>query len=331
MEKIKLPLKIPEYLSHFENKEKYVDFFLKQKNLLLMNLGMFVNIDTKTMKDSADTLYKLVYKPDNAKLFKDTAGNIKGVFYKNGKILEHAKFKEVQIEQTTTNVQNVGSAISSMYTQALLLKISMDIEEIFDEISGLKKELSNDRLSKLKTGIIQCDHAILARDEGNRKSMLTNAIQTLEEGIEKNLCYLKSKIYSAPNDEITFFTNWGSKGKSKKAKEIFHEVNEIFKTLLRGMRKLAESYSFLNEPELASKILRENIEKLDDGLIKTAIDKARLVPAENEKYAEEIWNSFLDIKPNILECISDCHEFSQNKFESIEIEIKPSDLKELNA
>ena len=331
MEKIKLSLKIPDFLSQFKNRNNYEDFFLKERKVLLTNLGIYADLKKDIVKKAPETVYKLVYKPKNAKLFKDAAGNIKGVFYRDGKILKHARFKEINLEETK-NFTQAGGAISSIFTQALLLKIAVEIEEVHKEISDLKKEFSMDRLSKLKSGINQFDHAILVHDELKRTQMITNAIQTLEEGIEINLRNLNSQINSAPDDKINFFTNWNiKKEKSRNAKAKFQTIGETFKGLLLGMKVLAESYSYMNEPEAASKILKENIEKLDDDLIKMASEKARLVPVENGIYAEETWNRFLEIKPNIIENITKCYEFSQKEFESIEIEFKPSDLKELNA
>jgi len=67
----------------------------KRQNLLseLRSVPSIVKI-AKTLNQ--DSVYKLVAHPDGAKLYKDSAGHIKGVFYKEGKILEHAKFKIVK-------------------------------------------------------------------------------------------------------------------------------------------------------------------------------------------------------------------------------------------
>ena len=59
-----------------------------------------------------------------------------------------------------------------------------------------------------------------------------------------------------------------------------------------------------------------------------AAHKARLIPAESNKYPEEPWLAFLDKEGLFVTEISKCRLLANNEFETIEIEFKPRELME---
>lgn len=79
--------------------DKDADFQIKtfalKRESLVSELRSLVGILEIAKILKQDRLYKLVFVPEGGKLFKDSTGNIKGVFYKDGKIIQHAKFRAV--------------------------------------------------------------------------------------------------------------------------------------------------------------------------------------------------------------------------------------------
>lgn len=79
-----------------------------------------------------NTVYKLVLIPEGAKLYKDAQGNLKGVFYKDGKIVEHAKFQEVG--------PSMLKAAKAVGAQVLLVSIAMQLNRIEEKVCKIFEE-----------------------------------------------------------------------------------------------------------------------------------------------------------------------------------------------
>lgn len=79
----------------------------KRRMDLLRELRGIPEIIQAAKELNADEVYKIVSFPDGGQLYKDAAGNFKGVFYKDGKILEHTKFQAVRPQSTQVNVFNI--------------------------------------------------------------------------------------------------------------------------------------------------------------------------------------------------------------------------------
>ncbi len=272
----------------------------------------------KAAKDlDKNSLYTLVSKPENGKLYKDTAGNLQGVFYKNGKIVQHAKLKNVN--------PSIFKAFKSIGAQILLVSIAMQLSEIEKSINRVISELHNDRVGEINSGLQQYDQAILVNDSDIQKNMIQHAIQTLNTGLEKTIKSLKFQIQDAPG-ELSFFDNWGFTSKTDEAIEKFGLAEESFKASLAGISALSECFSVLNEPEAASKILSQNLSRLSACDIALAAKKARLVPYKGERLPEEPWELFLENRSSIIGKVDECQKISVKG--SFEIEFKPFELEE---
>ena len=266
---------------------------------------------------SQDTVYKLVSAPEGAALFKDSAGNIKGVFYKDGKIVEHAKFNAV-----TPSLVNAASAVG---TQILLVSIAMQLNRIEKGISRILEEFHNDRVAEIFSGVNQFKQAMLVHDVGRRERIIELSMQTLNSGIEKTTRSLKNQIEAAPGEKVGFFDNWGANNSSVAAEKMAL-AEESFQACLLGIKTLSECFSTINEPGAAASSLVANLENLKSSGIETAARKARLMPAISGRFPEEPWSLFLKSEPKLVSEALRCSSLNDSSIERIEIELKPAEL-----
>ena len=295
--------------------------FLENRSAVLRELRCISGIPEIIGTLNQDTIYKLVSTPEGGKLFKDSAGNIKGVFYKDGKILKHARFKTVR--------PSLVKAATTVGSQILLISIAMQLDRIEKGISRILDEFHNDRIAEILSGVNQFEQAMMVQDRERQSRMIEHAIQTLNSGIEKTVRSLKIQIEDAPNTQIGFWDNWRT-NKATTAKEKFELAEESFKVCLLGMKTLSECYATINEANAAATTLSNNLRNLKSSGIKTAAQKARLIPANANanKFPEEIWLSFLERESSFIEEINRCRLLANNEFESIEIEFKPRELRD---
>lgn len=305
---------LPTESTNFHSKS-----FSEKRNTLLNELRCLSAIPEIVKNLSQDTIYKLVLVPEGGKLFKDSAGNIKGVFYKDGKIIEHAKFQTVR--------PSLIKAATAVGSQILLISIAMQLNKIEKEILKIREELHNDRISEVFSGVEQFRDAMIVQNNEWQSRLIANAIQTLNTGIEKTVRSLTMQIEEAPNTEIGFFDNWLT-NKATVAKEKFILAEESFKTCLIGIKTLSECYATINEPNAAALILKNNLLKLKNSGIESAAEKARLIPANANVFPEEPWLSFLKNESLFMNKIDNCLSLGNDELESIEIEFKPIELME---
>jgi len=301
-----------------ESRDFHAQSITKNRNAMLSELRCLSGIPEIVSSLNQDTLYKLVLTPDGGKLFKDTAGNIKGVFYKEGGgILEHAKFQTIS--------PSLIKAASAVGSQILLISIAMQLNRIEKGMSRIFNELHNDRISEISSGVNQFKQAMMVQDKERQSRIIENAIQTLNTGIEKTVRSLKEQIKEAPNTKRGFFDNW-TKDESKAAEKEFACAEESFKECLLGIKTLSECYAAINEPNAASATLIANLSNLKASGIEIAADKARLLPAKGNNFPEAPWVSFLENESLFIKQMDECQSLSTNGFKSIEIEFKPREL-----
>lgn len=267
-----------------------------------------------------DVVYKLILSPEGATLKKDAAGNIAGVFYKDGKIVKHAKFQAVK--------PSLVKAAATAGSQVLLISIAMQLSRVEQGISELKRELHNDRLAEIEAGISLFHQAVKMKNLSARDLAIMNAVQGLNAGIQKTMRSLKDQIKALPDADVGFFDNWGRK-KTTIAAEAFSPAEDSFHQCLEGMQVLAECYAFMNEPQVAADALENYLKKLAGCNLDVAAEKARLLPANNKRFPEKLWGDFLENQALLFERINDCRALSNQEMTSIEIELKPSELMEV--
>ncbi len=291
----------------------------KRRMDLLRELRGIPEIIQAAKELNADEVYKIVSFPDGGQLYKDAAGNFKGVFYKDGKILEHTKFQAVR--------PSLVKAATAVGSQILLVSIAMQLNRIEGSIAKLFSELHNDRIAEINAGISSYEQALSTSLENTKHSLITNAISVLNTGLEKSIASLKQQIADAPDTRLGLFDNWKS-NKSERSGQAFMLAQESFQACLLGIQTLANCYVCLGEPLAAANALRTYVEKLDSCDIAAAVKKARLAPAANGVFPELPWNSYIKQKSFFDEKISECEILANDEFERIEIEIKPKELLE---
>lgn len=319
MNNVVVPLELDKSLVKQDNMDIQTEsFFLNREQLInsLRHIGGIINV-AKSLK--SDEIYKFVLSPENATLYKDTEGNLKGVFYKDGKIVEHAKLKAVR--------PDIAKVASTIGTQILLLDIAVQLRQIEKTLTTMRKEMNNDRIAEIKSGIEQFQAAKKIINNPNiRDGMITNAIQSLNTGLAKVKQALEIQIKELPDASNGFLDNWGKK-KSVVAKEKFAIAEVSLRAYQEGMEILAEIYATINEPELAKDTLLKCIRDLRDCNIESAIPKTRLLPyKDGGKDCEAKWINIEKITREIplqLNTINDYSEF-------IVIELKPRELLEIN-
>ena len=300
------------------NSDFQTKIFRKNREAILSELRCLSGIPEIVRTLNPDTVYKIVCSPERGKLYRDTAGNLKGVFYKDGKIVQHAKLRVVG-----SSLVKCATAIGS---QILLISIALQLNRVEQEIHRIIGGLHDDRISEIYSGVSQYKQAMLIQDNERQSRMIENAIQTLNTGIEKTARSLKRQIAEMPEPKPVFGDDWPiiSKGnRTKKAEEKFRLVEESFQACLIGIQTLAECYATVNEPQAAVAMLKENISKLSNSGIAVAVKKARLVPSRGEHLPEQPLRAYLD---NERSFIDRCDLFADNELDCIEIEVKAIEL-----
>ena len=270
--------------------------------------------------------YRIVCAPAGGKLPQGTDGLYSGVFYKDGKILKHAKLQRVG-----PSLVKCATAIGS---QILLISIAMQLNRVEKGIDDILAGLHGDRMAEIAGGRKQYDFAKGAESRQNQVQLIANAIQSLTVGIEKALMALPGHIEKMPDTEIRVGDNWPlfSKSLTETARFRFKPVQETFWACVVGIQTLAECYAALDEPDLGARVLREFTAKLESGTVmETMLRKARLVPVEGGRFAEDPLRDFLEYSPLLAKQLMECHELAEGHIESIEVELKPNELVALKA
>ena len=318
MSKITIPY-IPPDLG--PNSDFQAKIFRKNREAVLSELRCLSGIPEIVSTLNQDTVYKIVCSPEGGKLYADTAGNLKGVFYKDGKIVQHAKLRIVG--------RSFFKSVTAIGSQILLISIALQLNRVEQEIHRIIGGLHDDRISEIYSGVSQYKQAMLVQDPARQSRLIENAIQTLNTGIEKTTLSLKRQIAEMPKPEPSFGDDWPlTKKRTEKAVEQLMPVEESFRACLVGIQTLAECFAAINEPRAAVATLKENISKLSDGEIALAAEKARLVPARGGRFPEKPLLSYLESKRSFIDNIERCELFVDNRIDSIEIEVKPIELLE---
>lgn len=299
----------------FQNK-----LFNENKKSILRELRLLLGIPEILSKLNPETLYRIDVIPDGAKLYKDSAGNFKGVFYKDGKIIQHAKLKAVG--------PSFVKAASAIGSQILLVSIAIQLNSIEKSVKQLLVGLHDDRIAEIISGVNQFKQAMLVLDDTKRSHIILNAIQTLNTGLEKTIRELKKQIAEAPGTNGSFFDNWG-KSKVKVAEEKMTLAEESFYAILLGIKTLSECYATLNEPVAAESVLRKCLLDLKSSNIEMAAEKARLIKVRGDFLPEAPWKNFVNCESKIFSELQLCKHYGPAEIETVSVEFKPTEILEV--
>ncbi len=318
MDAVMIPYQKPEIILSEANTTFQQDCFNRKRQAVIDELRCLSTVPTIARGLNQETVYKLVCTPEGGKMYKDSAGNIKGVFYdQNGKIIEHAKFKAVG--------PSVVKAASAVGAQVLLISIAMQLNRLEGEIVRMRRELHNDRLAEIDAGVQLYGQAMFMESVVARNQMLANAVQSLGKGLSSTMRALKMQIAEMPSANIGFFDNWG-KSKTQIAAEKLSLAHESFQSCVLGIQTMSECYAAWNEPRAASVALLDNLSRLKTCGIETAAKKARLIEPVSNDFPERPWLSFLEMESQVAEQVSGCGRLADERFARIEIKLKPEEL-----
>ncbi len=318
MTKVTIPYDPPDL---GPNSDFQTNIFWKNREAVLSELRCLSGIPEIVRTLNQDTVYKIVCSPEGGKLYTDTAGNLKGVFYKDGKIVQHAKLRVVG-----PSLVRCATAVGS---QILLISIAMQLNRVERGIHKIIEGQHDDRISEIYSGVSQYKQAMLVQDHERQSRLIENAIQTLNTGIEKTTRSLKRQIAEMPDPEPSFGDDWPlSEKRTEKAMEQMIPVEESFQACIIGIQTLAGCFAAINEPHTAVVALKDNIAKLSDSGIASAAERARLVPSREGHFPEKPLLSYLDSERSLIDNIERFELFADNKIAPIEIEVKPIELLE---
>ena len=331
------------------NSDFQTKIFRKNREAVLSELRCLSSIPEIIRTLNPDAVYKIVCSPEGGKLYRDAAGNLKGVFYKDGRIVQHAKLQAVG-----PSLVKCATAVGS---QILLVHVAMQLNDVKKEISKITNILDEDRLAEISSGAEQYEQATLIRDPEWQSRQIQNSIQTLNNGIERTFRTLKRQIDEALRTKSDLWESfWNSVRESSplhsgeeeileslgidiyeirkaesesrtKAKRL-KPAEESFQACLIGIEILAECYAVINEPEAAISTLIKNLAKLKSCGIESAhraVDGPQHLPIG---FDSGLWRLYLERESSLLDELENGKFFIDQEFDCIEIEVKPVELLE---
>ncbi len=321
MTDILIPYAPPETGLEKENDRFQKRIFLQNRENLLRALGCIGDFTESVRKLRQDQVYKFVFWPEGAHLYKDAEGNLQAVFYRNGKILQHGRLREVR--------PSMANAATALGAQVLLIGVAMQLNRIEKEIDSIKDQFHNDRISEIAAGVSMYEQAMAVSDPATVKQLVVNAIQSLNTGVEKTVRSLKTQIQEAPSARMSFWNDWWG-NRRKKAAETIGRAEESFRSALLGVKTLAQCYAVLKEPKSAAKALEQTLSSLQSANIEMAANKARLIPFTGGKPPEACWFDFVHRSPQLSQSLRACRNYADREFRRIAIEARPEEFMEVN-
>lgn len=316
MSKEIIPVSLSQESSLSDGEKK--EFSVRRKSLI-SELRCITGLPEVISSLNQDTVYKLVLTPDGAKLYKDAQGNLKGVFYKNGKIVEHAKFREVG--------PSVLKAAKAVGAQVLLVSIAMQLNRIEEQVCKIFKEFHGDRLAEIESGKSLFHQACGMQDSEKREMLALHAITELTRGFEKTVSALARQISELPEQKLSFFDNWIG-DKSKEAEESHKMAVESFSACLSALQTLARCHLFLEERDVALRLVDNGLTKIEKAGVDMAYIRSRLAPKINGIFPEDGWKQFIDYRK--MFDTSSFLNLIQPEVDVVEIEIIPSEFMEIS-
>lgn len=264
----------------------------------------------------SDEVYRIVWNHDGARLYRDAQGHLKGVFYKNGRIAEHAR-----LEALKPSAVRLANAIGAQF---MLVSIAMQLNRVESYLHVIHDELRGDRLAEIDAGL-QLYLRALELEDIDCLSMVQHAMQTLTTGLEKVFGSLKRDIAALPDASSGFFDNWWQ-AKSVKAEKAFRPLQESLLAYLRGTRALAEMYAHLGAPALGEAVLREQFVRLMGLDPASVAAKARLHPATCRYVPEEPWLQVIEVEKAITPAMVQLQSLENRGDQRMEMEVLGSEL-----
>ncbi|WMJ07526.1 hypothetical protein [Nitrosomonas sp. sh817] len=307
-----IPISFSQMVSLTDGEKKELS---NKRSALISELRCITGFPEVVSNLNQDTVYDLVLKPEGAKLYKDAKGNLGGVFYKDGKIVEHAKFQEIG--------PSMLKAVKAAGTQVLMVSIAMQLNRIEEQVSKIFRELHGDRLAEIEAGRSLFWQACGMQNSENREQLALNAITVLTCGFEKTVSALARQIADLPEENLSFFDNWIG-DKSKEAQEKHRTAAESFSACLNALQIMARCHLFLEERNVALKLVDEGFSKIEKAGVEVAYMRSRLAPKVNGSFPEKSWKQFIEYRKSF-----DSNQIANlihPKEDIVAIEIKPSEI-----
>jgi len=200
MENIKIPCSLDDSDAESSRRDVQEGAFQRRRESILTELRSIPGIIDAAKTLNPDTTYKIVCWPERGKLFRDSAGNLQAVFYKDGKIVQHARLRAL-----SPSLVKAATAIGS---QILLIHIALELSDIKKKIEKLADMQHEDRQAEIYSGVALYEQACLVENSTTRVVLISNAIQSLNTDIERTFKSLERQISEMPDTEPHWRENW---------------------------------------------------------------------------------------------------------------------------
>lgn len=122
----------------------------------------------------------------------------------DGKILEHPQWKKVGVDAIKT--------VKVVASQALLVHISMQVNQIISMVDSVTDRLHDDRVAELEGCVRSLATALNFENPEHINDELCRVTIPLQQAISKNIRALKAEIDDCPSAKTSIFDAWGGDG-----------------------------------------------------------------------------------------------------------------------
>ena len=230
----------------------------------------------------SNTLYRLEI-PSGKLLQEGGDGFFRGVFYKKGGGIDlHAKFSKA--------LPQFGDLAANMAMQAVLLKISADIQEVGRKVDRVLIGQRNDRLAHIQSGIDLRSQALQCKGAATRDSNLRDSIGELTLGINQLLYDIGEAISDLriPRGRLeAFFWQFkmGTSNLETETREKLQPIHQLVQALCAGTHERVLAYLDLDEEDAAHQSFRTIRERLATADVEKLLKFVRQLPYEEEEKA----------------------------------------------
>ncbi len=296
------------------------EYLLDRRTQLLSDLRGFPLVAEIAQTLRPEDTYRLVL-PHGRLLQRSKDGFFSGVFYDKKGIAAHARFLK-----SRPNLMRVAKGVG---TQFLLISLAIQLNRVERLLESVLEEFHQDRIAKIQAGLTSLAEATAIEDVSLRRYALVNAVQTLNEGLQKCYLEMRSSMTNLPSPKNGLWDNWHGR-KSSIATKKLRPLQESLDSYLAGLAGVAECYSLLDEPCASTASLQVRLQQLLDLDLTRVAAVARLVPSRNhESFPEEPWQRLATLVPSLARQITIAQSPAVRGFE-LSLDITGKELLEVS-
>lgn len=267
-----------ETIRELQTKDKLFGEYLANSRRDMLALIRSVPAYLQYIQDSMqrDDVYRAVIPTDVLRriasgelepMLKNASGLWNGTIRRSDGAKQFVKQAEfVKVKLDNNSIRNLGQ----MSLQASIADISDQLLVVGEKLDALAEGQHIDRVAKILSGVQLYEQASLCRDKETRVGVLTNALQSLNEGRTELFGELTYMLTSAPREPVISDMLWKIFGVDKREADYFNKCSESRSRLIENIRQinlgsayLFRTYALLDEPEAANRSRIQYLEFCD--------------------------------------------------------------------